>query len=122
MVARVGLPEHDAAGALEEVGAGLGEGPVVLRHLAKHSQREGILVQGFDPAARQMRQHLGGIDRRKLLREKSAGVVFRERSQMEQHGRRVIIVPYLHAVCGAQPVGGAAGKNEWWIADRRELL
>ena len=41
---------------------------------------------------------------------------------MEQHGRRVIIVPYLHPVCGAQPVGGAAGKNEWRIADRRELL
>ena len=69
MVARIGLPEQDAAGAAKEVGAGLGERAVVLRHLTKHSQRERIPVQGFDPAARQMLQHLGGIDRRKLLGE-----------------------------------------------------
>ena len=122
MVVRVGLPEHDAAGAVEELGAGLGERAVVLRHLAEHSQRERILVKGFDPAARQMRQHLGGIDRRKLLGEESARVVVRERPQIEQHGRHAVVVLDLYPVDGAQPVGGTAGKDKGRVADRRQLL
>ena len=69
-----------------------------------------------------MRQHLGGIDRRELLGEESARVVFRERPQMEQRGRHAVVVLDLHPVRRAQPVGGAAGKNERRIADRRELL
>ncbi|MCY4394637.1 MAG: hypothetical protein OXC10_05840 [Rhodospirillaceae bacterium] len=41
---------------------------------------------------------------------------------MEQGGRHAVVVLDLHPVRRAQPVGGAAGKNERRIADRRELL
>ena len=119
VVARILLREHDTTGAVEELCAGLRERAVVPRHLAKHSQRQRILIQGLDPAVRQMRQQSGGVDRRKLLAKEGERVIVRERPQMKQHWRTAIVVPDLHPVCGAQPVGGAAGKDERRIADRR---
>jgi len=67
-VARILFLEHHSTCAVEKLGAAAGKRTRILSDLAEQAQGQGILVDVLEPAAREMVQNKGSVDRREFIR------------------------------------------------------
>ena len=115
-VSRILFLEHHSTCAVEKLGATVGKRTRFLSDLAKQAQGQRILVDVLEPAACEMVQNEGSVDRREFIRQEDMGIIALKGLEVKQHRGCNIIILYFDAVGRAPPVGFAARQDEGRIA------